>query len=88
MCIRKMRRSLFVVMLALLLGAMVVRPIAADGPTTVTYTYDDAGRLVAVAYGDGTTIAYTYDVAGNLLTRTVRRSIPIYLPLVLRSYIG
>jgi len=66
----------------------VVRPIAADGPTTARYTYDDAGRLVRVAYGDGTVIAYTYDAAGNLRMRSVRRSIPIYLPLVLRGYTG
>ena len=40
----------------------------------VTYTYDDAGRLVLVDYGNGSTIAYTYDKAGNLLSRTVTSS--------------
>jgi YD repeat-containing protein len=39
--------------------------------TTVTYTYDDAGRLVGVDYGDDTSIGYTYDNAGNLLAREV-----------------
>ena len=34
---------------------------------TVAYTYDDAGRLVAVDYGGGKIIVYTYDDAGNLL---------------------
>ena len=37
----------------------------------VNYTYDDAGRLATVDYGDGRTIAYTYDAAGNLLSRTM-----------------
>jgi|ERR1051326_6655739 uncharacterized protein (TIGR03437 family) len=35
----------------------------------VTYTYDPAGRLALVDYGNGATIAYTYDKAGNLLSR-------------------
>jgi YD repeat-containing protein len=43
-------------------------PVAAD---TVLYTYDDAGRLTTVDYGNGKTIAYTYDKAGNLLSRVV-----------------
>ena len=37
----------------------------------VTYTYDDAGRLTSVDYGNGTSIAYTYDKAGSLLSRVV-----------------
>ena len=36
-----------------------------------TYSYDSAGRLVKVDYGNGATITYAYDQAGNLLTRTV-----------------
>jgi len=43
-------------------------PVAAD---TLRYTYDDAGRLTTVDYGNGKTIAYTYDKAGNLLSRVV-----------------
>ena len=38
---------------------------------TVTYDYDDAGRLVKVDYGDGKIIEYNYDNAGNLLTREI-----------------
>jgi YD repeat-containing protein len=37
----------------------------------VTYTYDDAGRLVSASYPNGAAIAYTYDAAGNLTARTV-----------------
>ncbi|MCX6602290.1 MAG: SBBP repeat-containing protein [Acidobacteria bacterium] len=35
----------------------------------VQYSYDAAGRLIKVDYGDGRSIAYTYDAAGNLLKR-------------------
>jgi uncharacterized protein (TIGR03437 family) len=37
----------------------------------VNYSYDPAGRLTKVDYGNGTVITYTYDKAGNLLSRTV-----------------
>jgi uncharacterized protein (TIGR03437 family) len=37
----------------------------------VRYSYDNAGRLVSVAYPTGTTISYTYDAAGNLTMRSV-----------------
>src|SRR5262245_696649 len=39
---------------------------------TINYTYDAAGRLTTVAYGDGTTMTYTYDQNGNLLSRSVQ----------------
>ncbi len=35
----------------------------------VQYTYDAAGRLAKVDYGDGRIVSYTYDAAGNLLKR-------------------
>ena len=38
---------------------------------TVSYKYDDAGRLTSVSYPNGSVIAYTYDPAGNLTSRTV-----------------
>ena len=38
---------------------------------TITYTYDNAGRLISADYGGGKTIAYTYDNNGNLLTRNI-----------------
>jgi YD repeat-containing protein len=83
---KNLQHILLVVTLALLLGVVGVRPIAADGPTTITYIYDDAGRLIRAAYSDGTVISYAYDAAGNLLTRIVERDFKIYLPLVLRNY--
>ena len=38
---------------------------------TVSYKYDDAGRLISVAYPNGAVISYTYDRASNLTSRTV-----------------
>jgi YD repeat-containing protein len=37
----------------------------------VTYSYDAAGHLSKIDYGNGTVINYTYDKAGNLLSRVV-----------------
>ena len=33
-----------------------------------TYTYDSAGRLTQVTYGDGSSIRYFYDKNGNILS--------------------
>ena len=35
--------------------------------STIAYTYDLAGRIVAADYGNGRSISYAYDNAGNLL---------------------
>lgn len=47
------------------------RTVTPSTTLRINYTYDDAGRLVGVDYGDGTSITYTYDNAGNLLRREV-----------------
>ena len=57
-----------VVLVAFALIIFMAAPVIAG---TVTYDYDDAGRLIKVDYGDGTTIEYEYDSAGNLLTREI-----------------
>lgn len=54
--------------IACFLTLLVVPAARAD---TVSYAYDDAGRLIRVQYGNGKTIAYSYDKAGNLLRRLV-----------------
>ncbi|RLF31330.1 MAG: hypothetical protein DRN07_07415 [Thermoplasmata archaeon] len=57
-------------------------------PLTVIYTYDDAGRLVSVDYGDGMRITYTYDTAGNMLRRKVAGGVVrVYLPVILKNYV-
>ena len=55
--------------LRFLLGLFLIPLTAA-----VNYTYDPAGRLALVDYGNGATIAYTYDKAGNMLSRVVSGS--------------
>ncbi len=42
-----------------------VRPAAEA--STIAYTYDPAGRLVAADYGAGKSASYAYDNAGNLI---------------------
>lgn len=57
-----------VVWIAALACALAVSAFAAE---TVTYSYDDAGRLTNAAYSGGGNVAYAYDANGNLLLRTV-----------------
>jgi YD repeat-containing protein len=45
--------------------ALVLATFAHAASGSVSYVYDDLGRLVEVVYDDGTTITYTYDDAGN-----------------------
>ena len=42
---------------------------------TVTYKYDNAGRLTEAKYGSKV-IKYTYDAAGNLLSRVIQAGLP------------
>jgi uncharacterized protein (TIGR03437 family) len=43
---------------------------------TVTYKYDDTGRLITATYGNGAVVTYTYDKAGNLLSRSLPAGTP------------
>jgi YD repeat-containing protein len=40
----------------------------------VRYSYDSAGRLTSVDYGNGAVVRYEYDAAGNLLRRATDTS--------------
>jgi YD repeat-containing protein len=62
--------ALFVTMVCTL---FLVAPALAG---SITYTYDDAGRLLTADYGNDSTIEYTYDNAGNLLARTIAPANP------------
>ncbi len=42
------------------------------GPVTISYAYDEVGRLVGAEYNDGTSISYEYDSNGNMLSRKVQ----------------
>ena len=44
---------------------------------TVSYKYDDTGRLISATYGNGTTVLYNYDKAGNLLGRAIPGGAPL-----------
>jgi YD repeat-containing protein len=41
----------------------------AFGAETISYEYDDLGRLTRATYGNGTVVTYTYDDLGNRLTK-------------------
>ena len=58
-----MKRVLYAIVLMLLLWL--------TASATVTYTYDAAGHLTAINYGNGSVVTYTYDNAGNLVSRSV-----------------
>ena len=55
-------------------------------PRTISYTYDDARRLIGVDYGDGMGIAYEYDESGNLLEQQMF-GFPTPVPEVRRVYL-
>lgn len=44
--------------------------LSSVAPTTISYTYDEVGRLVGVTDATGDTARYAYDAVGNLLTIT------------------
>ncbi|MGQ0532183.1 MAG: RHS repeat domain-containing protein, partial [Caulobacteraceae bacterium] len=63
------------------LSCMLTSVIAALGDDaageTVTYTYDELGRVKTATYSNGQTITYTYDAAGN---RTVLQQTAVGAP--------
>ena len=64
----KSKRVSTIVLVAFAFAIFMVAPAIAG---TVTYDYDDAGRLVKADYGTGTAIEYEYDNAGNLLEQKI-----------------
>jgi YD repeat-containing protein len=56
-------------LLKIVLALMLLAP-ACLYASSVSYTYDAAGRLTKADYGSGKTIAYLYDNAGNLSRAT------------------
>lgn len=63
---------LVIVILAMpVLSVCVCDQTAFANGNTVTYTYDDAGRLTSVDYPKEISIDYTYDTMGNLLSKDV-----------------
>ena len=62
--------------------------LSARAAETITYSYDDAGRLTNAAYGGGGNIAYAYDANGNLLMRTVTAAGGTTYTLIYRAGTG
>jgi YD repeat-containing protein len=54
------------------LSLLILCVCGATSASTVTYIYDDAGRLINADYGNERSISYTYDANGNLLSRKVK----------------
>lgn len=60
------RRNLIAASLAL--GSTL--PLRAMAASTITYTYDAFGQLIAVSSTAGRTVSYSYDAAGNRTNMT------------------
>jgi YD repeat-containing protein len=71
-----MKKALVLISAVLLaaVGYLAVGTLAAAA--TVSYDYDDAGRLIRVTYPNTARITFSYDPAGNLLSRTMELPIP------------
>jgi YD repeat-containing protein len=66
-----MKKTLILISAVLLVAAGTLAAAA-----TVSYDYDDAGRLIRVTYPNTARITFSYDPAGNLLSRTMELPIP------------
>ena len=72
-------------MMPFLVLALLPSPISAkvqrssQAAASETYSYDDAGRLTQVSYGDGSSIGYSYDANGNILGVVVTGSETVFL---------
>jgi len=56
------------ILIGLVFGAVAIVPSQAE-VQNLTYTYDDAGRLISVSYGDSVVTTYVYDTRSNLVQR-------------------
>ncbi len=52
-------------------AALLVLGLSGTARASVSYTYDNQGRVVVATYSNGTSITYTYDLAGNITSRQV-----------------
>ena len=71
------RRYCFIVLVILHYIGLIFALPGYGATEDITYTYDDAGRLIEVAYNNGMKIEYVYDNNGNLLNRMVIEGTPI-----------
>jgi len=72
-----MRRAIFIwTAIAAFLWLCAV-PYATAGTVTVSYTYDDAGRLIKADYGNEKSITYFYDYAGNIVENVLNAELAL-----------
>jgi len=50
-----------------MLAVLLLAKAATSHASSIAYTYDAAGRIVAADYGSGKSTSYAYDNAGNLI---------------------
>lgn len=62
---------MFYKMIGWTIGLAILTITGSVWAATISYSYDQAGRLIKAAYSTGLVIEYSYDPAGNLLQRTV-----------------
>ncbi|MBI5651077.1 MAG: RHS repeat protein [Chloroflexi bacterium] len=57
----------------------------APNARTITFTYDNAGRVTEANYGSGSRIAFTYDFSGDLTAmQTFAVDLRIFFPVILK----
>ena len=71
MIVQKQVLLLLAMLTMLLLSPSLITDTTLANGNSMSYTYDDAGRLTGVEYPDGSVITYAYDAMGNLLEREV-----------------
>lgn len=54
--------------------ALAVLAVSYAGAAVITYTYDDAGRLINADFGEKA-VSYTYDPAGNLTKQVIQEPV-------------
>src|SRR5437773_1442578 len=69
-----MRRTAICLLVAA--GSIALVATGSVAGATVSYKYDDTGRLISAAWDNGATVVYTYDKAGNLLASAVPSGSP------------
>lgn len=63
------RPILIAPIVAVLCAALMARNVHA-ATATVSYAYDQVGRVITARYDNGVCVIYTYDVNGNRTTQT------------------
>lgn len=55
-------------MFKFIIATLILLNISVVYAGSVTYSYDNLGRLIEITYSNGKKIKYTYDASGNRVT--------------------